>query len=80
MFNATVDHADMRGLGTDSSRVRRGAACALGSAIATRVAANNVVEGSPDRGCVAFPIRPMDALWVANLLLPWLAEFEAGLL
>lgn len=44
---ATVDHADMRGLGTDSSCVRRGAACCLGSAVATCVAANNVVEGSP---------------------------------
>lgn len=46
---ATMDHADIRGLVTDTSSVRRGAAYTLGSGIIAVDAHIAGVEGSPHR-------------------------------
>ncbi len=69
---ATVAHADIRGLGTFKTNVRRRAAFGLGAEIAQCALpcaglTNNVAEDSLDgRGCVAFPIRPLISVWRAS--------------
>ena len=44
---ATVDHADMRGLGTDRTSLRRGAGLSLVAGIAGRYARSGIVPPAP---------------------------------
>lgn len=69
---ATMDHADIRGLVTDTSSVRRGAAYTLGSGIIARdahLAVSRIPLIGPAHR-VAPPLSGVEIGWFARALLP----------